>query len=804
MRNKEGLTLFSSQEYKYLKLVVSLLATSVLILGLSACFKTNNTPIQQQKQTINNTNSLDTTNSNEDIDKWLIPLLSEYLADDTPPAPTCGDNTATHTGNLTLTTQAEVNAFLTNGVGKIDGDLILNPSANLNFSPLNLLQEITGDLRLGDNTNQTNLAGFDCLNKVDQLRITYNANLVSIAGFPSLVHGGLRIWENPKLTSTPSFPELTTMTFPDSIIIGKNDLLTSISEFPKLEYAGGLIIESNPRLTSIPSFPELSQINGLLSIRNNTLLTSITGFPKLMEIDGSLSISYNPKLDNIPSFPELSQIDRRLSITNNTLLTSIIGFPKLQNIGISNLSSIDSSDLIIRENPKLASIPIFPELTAIYTQGDLIIAENDVLTSITGFPKLETLGGANHFTSVASSIIIENNNLLSSITGFPQLMSINGNLNISMNAQLTNITGFDLFDSGDIGATSTVSDNPMLNCQNPDPNFAPVDVSTGNGTDCFTVAVVAFASIAPSGLFENYSYNSAGNLAVTNPDIGKFDVSFSGLTLDGDSNIQVSSRDISDNYCSLHDVSGDTAKVYCYDAFSDSLVDAGFTIAIVEQERAFVRSTAKITAYVVANNPTEASYTPATETSYNGYGNAITANRTGIGNYNVVFEDASISLFTNVQVTALDPAPGVFCTIGNWTGTTVNVKCFDPGGDAVDSIYSLMVIAKTPPANVSTKIVAYTRYNDFTNPSFNAGGGAVTVTNVGGSTSSGRTQIEYAGLDLTDNYHVQVTTRNSIHSDHFCVLDDTIVTNPSTININCYNHNSFPEYTQYNVLVVRK
>lgn len=98
-------------------------------------------------------------------------------------------------------------------------------------------------------------------------------------------------------------------------------------------------------------------------------------------------------------------------------------------------------------------------------------------------------------------------------------------------------------------------------------------------------------------------------------------------------------------------------------------------------------------AYVYANDPFSAVYTPAITWSYNSMGGAITATRSAVGQYAITFASLTLgAIGGNVQVTS-HGATTTFCKVRSWSGSpdlTVNVACFDAAGAPADTSYTVL------------------------------------------------------------------------------------------------------------------
>src|SRR5690606_17336980 len=93
--------------------------------------------------------------------------------DDDGPAPVC-------TGNITLTTQAQVNDF---NCSKVVGDLTISGNDITNLDSLSELTEVTGNLSIYNNPILTNMDGLSSLTKVGVKILVYNnASLEDVDG----------------------------------------------------------------------------------------------------------------------------------------------------------------------------------------------------------------------------------------------------------------------------------------------------------------------------------------------------------------------------------------------------------------------------------------------------------------------------------------------------------------------------------------------------------------------------------------------------------------------------------------------
>lgn len=102
-------------------------------------------------------------------------------------------------------------------------------------------------------------------------------------------------------------------------------------------------------------------------------------------------------------------------------------------------------------------------------------------------------------------------------------------------------------------------------------------------------------------------------------------------------------------------------------------------------------------AYALADQPGASAYSPATSTSFNSSGGAITVTRADTGIYTVTFAGLGRPPGgrDNVQVSAVGTAP-VYCKAKAWDGTSadlvVNILCLNKAAATVDSKFTILAI----------------------------------------------------------------------------------------------------------------
>ena len=135
--------------------------------------------------------------------------------------------------------------------------------------------------------------------------------------------------------------------------------------------------------------------------------------------------------------------------------------------------------------------------------------------------------------------------------------------------------------------------------------------------------------------------------------------------------------------------SGTTEQVYvrCFNA-SSTPTDGRFTMLFYKENRGSI--TAWTDAYLWADQPTAASYTPSTAYQWNAKGGTNTIHRISLGQYQARLPGLNL-LGGTVLVTAYGSGPE-HCKVGSWgrsgNDTLVNIYCFN-GTLAADTYYTL-------------------------------------------------------------------------------------------------------------------
>ena len=299
--------------------------------------------------------------------------------------PASAQTPITHTGDISVTTQAQVDALrtsLTAGVTRIKGNVTIGPKSGTSdisdLSPFASITEITGNVTVQRNPDLPNLMGLNQLQSIGgHFGVDKNDSLTSLGDFPALqsIGGDFGGFSNDALTSLGGFPALQSIG--GSFEVYYNIALTSLGDFPVLQSIGGDFGGfSNDALTSLGGFPALQSIGGNVEVKENEALGSLGNFPALQSIGGSFWVYYNDALTSLGNFSTLQSIGGHFEVSYNDVLTSLGGFPMLASIG----SNQDGVSIYVEGNELLQDCCV---LTAFLrdaknaVSGKVIINDNE-------------------------------------------------------------------------------------------------------------------------------------------------------------------------------------------------------------------------------------------------------------------------------------------------------------------------------------------------------------------------------------------------------------------------------------------
>ena len=376
----------------------------------------------------------------------------------------------TYNGNITLTTQQDVDNFSINypGINSVNGSLNIGPfSGQSDITSLSAINNLVSvNTMFIQNTQLTQISGFNSLTYCYNITIQNNINLHDINGFNSLTNiNQISISSNNVLTTLNCFQNVTTIS---SLYIA--DAQINSLNFPNAQTINDLNIYNTNNITNFNGLQSLTNVSGL-SIGNNSnniIFSNYNFFNNLT----SLYIENCNNISNITGLNFASNVTY-INIRNCALLNDITPMNN-----IINAQSIDLNGLNSLQN--------LNGLSNLKTVGNLSIAYLVGLTDISGLNSLIT---TNNFNIIATSLY--------SLSPLNILNTITGNLNIRYNNNLTSLIGLNhpLSISGNLYIVS----NPNLSncaaqaiCNYLGVNAANATIA-GNATGCNSISEVTSA-----------------------------------------------------------------------------------------------------------------------------------------------------------------------------------------------------------------------------------------------------------------------------------------------------------------------
>lgn len=310
-------------------------------------------------------------------------------------------------GDVTLKTQAEVDAFVAINKGKQ-----LQITGNLNIGVPNFYDNQTNDITsVAGLSNITSVSGRIFFNKINVTEASF-LNAITAVGGIYISSGGF---------TSLSFNNLKS--FSGSFIIEYLSNLTHVS-------INALTNVAEVRFTSCPLVTDLSFLNSVTSANRIDLsglgvnsitmdnLTSLTGNSTIIF---GISINNNNSLTKV-SFKSLKTIVPPSLIVGNSI--SITNCPLLSNLDFSSLTSVGGKIMLSGIN--IIDLNAFSSLQSL---GAIQITGNPALASLHGLEHLTSLTmpalSTQLFTgTVFNGIYITNNAKLSTLSGLQNITSV--------------------------------------------------------------------------------------------------------------------------------------------------------------------------------------------------------------------------------------------------------------------------------------------------------------------------------------------------------------------------------------------
>jgi len=292
-----------------------------------------------------------------------------------------------------------------------------------------------------------------------------------------------------------------------------------------------------------------------------------------------------------------------------------------------------------------------------------------------------------------------------------------------------------------------------------------------------------------------YSYNRiGGSIQITKPaaTTGQYNVKLATLsTFLSKSTVHVTGYTGDNNYCkpATPTLAGSVLSVRCFDATTGLPANALYSVAVT---RNYTDN-----AFAYANQPTNPSYAPPANTSWNPQG-AIQVSRSGVGFYLVKFTGLGTLANANgghFQAVAVGTTAS-YCKVGGWGGSpdmSVSVLCFSGTGASADTAFNIFfVLPTTDVAYAWADQPTSASYTPSTFYSWNPTGGSISITRNG----TGNYTAFWSGLVLLDGGDVQVTSYGGGNAQ--CKV---VGWGSNSANVRCFAPGGAPVDTYYTVLL---
>jgi len=268
------------------------------------------------------------------------------------------------------------------------------------------------------------------------------------------------------------------------------------------------------------------------------------------------------------------------------------------------------------------------------------------------------------------------------------------------------------------------------------------------------------ASYTPSAPYQRNS--SGAPNTITRGGVGDYTVRFTNLGALSGGTVDVTAYGSTNHTCKVG---------FWFPSGGDQYVDVRcFTAAGVAADTLFTASYIRPVqnpgdiGFLWANDPFSASYTPSPTYQFNSTGATNTVTRSGVGNYLVSMPGLGAAPAGHVKVTAYGTGDASACKVGYWTESAgarlINILCYDPAGNPVDTYYTVTYVNALSVLGVTGAAAAYVwahapttaSYVPSATYSFNSTGGSNSITR----SSTGNYTLHLPGLAAA-NGHVQVT-----------------------------------------------
>ena len=216
-------------------------------------------------------------------------------------AQTCPADTPSNvrTGDVTLTTQAQVDAFGAECYTSVQGSLRVDRAADTAADPI------------------TTLSPLSSITSVNSLQIEDTNQLTSLAGLENLRgSASLSLVRNSELSSIDALSGLTVY----YVNVQVNGKLASLSGPTMSESLQTLTLTRNPSLTDLAALSSVRRVTGAVQIVNNAGLADLSPLVGLESVGNFVRISENPSLLSLDGLGGLREVVNDFRLFSNTTL----------------------------------------------------------------------------------------------------------------------------------------------------------------------------------------------------------------------------------------------------------------------------------------------------------------------------------------------------------------------------------------------------------------------------------------------------------------------------------------------------
>lgn len=397
---------------------------------------------------------------------------------------------------IQFTSQEDIDNFALeySGCTTWKGLIKIGPSDDIvDLSGLQQIKRIEGTLNISYNDSLADLSTLSHLEWVDFFYLKGNDFLTTLNGLSSLEVIANRLYIEDELT------------------------LANIDAINALDTVRGLTIKNCPKLDSV-SFQVPMDTMSDLSISHCQGLKYVKGFKDLKHLVGDFYFTYNDSMSELPQFENLVSVTGRFVVFRQGLLSSLLGFDSLRytrtfsvadNYNLELLANFErlkvSDNILIQSNSRLKELRGFNDTDSLrllevqrndslksidafhnlVTMQYLIFFENPNLDSIYGFDKLQVvkeqlrMSGIGvksfdffeqlhsiEFQTLVFAIGIASNEQLVNLNGLENLFEVSGQVSISANANLLDISSLSNIDPTKVTKLSIAGSPHLSDCVN--------------------------------------------------------------------------------------------------------------------------------------------------------------------------------------------------------------------------------------------------------------------------------------------------------------------------------------------------